>query len=135
MDMQRNYIERPSEMLNLEFADLSRLKPAPSKFHNMTKEQRGIASMALEIAIRDRYDGNNSWFANECGLYPSATREWVIQGMVPAWRVMEVVDLLNHSLARPEILRPDVFREPQDAGPLKDYVGRRAKTAGIRTQV
>ncbi len=130
---ERTFIERPIEMLDLEFADLSQLKTAASRYHRMTDEQRGLAAMALEIAIKDRYDGNNSWFAKEFGLYPSATREWICQGLVPAWRVMKVVDLLNHSLILPEILRPDVFREREDAGPLIEYKGRRSKTVWTGT--
>jgi hypothetical protein len=124
---ERTYIERDPEILNPANANLSQLQHVGNTRCNLSDHDRLLAAMALEIGVADRYDGNSSWFAREVGVSHSLVRRWRMTGLIPAWRVMDVVELMNHSLVTPEILRPDVFRARTDAGPMQHYDGRGQK--------
>ena len=126
-ELNRDFIERDAEMLDPANADPNQLQEAGTMRSNLSDEQRLRAAMALEIGLTDRYYGNSSWFAREVGVTHSLIRRWRMTGLIPAWRVMDVVELMNHSLVTPENLRPDVFRDRKDAGPMQHYDGRGQK--------
>lgn len=126
-DFTRQFIQRDPQILSPTNADVSQLQHVGSARCNLSDLDRLKAAMALEIGVSDRYHGNSSWFAREVGVSHSLVRRWRMTGLIPAWRVMDVVELMNHSLVTPEILRPDVFRLRNNLGPMKFYDGRGQK--------
>lgn len=134
-DLSRNKIVRDDNLLDLSNAEADELQAMGGARNNMTTDQRLRAALALEIALTDRYHGNSSWFAREVGVTHSLTRRWRVTGVVPAHRVMDVVELMNHSLIRPEVLRPDVFREARAVGPMQHYDGRGTKRSVLATPI
>ena len=78
--------------------------------HVLTQKQLRTIVQALAHAMNDRYDGVNAHFAKDMGIRHQATMYWLRSGVIPAERVMDVVDVMHHELITPELLRPDVFR-------------------------
>jgi hypothetical protein len=119
----REYIEA-SPAQRKSKGSIDSLAPAAKSRHAMTDKQRLKAAIVLEHALFDRFHGINTLFASDLGLSHTATVNWLRTGLIPANRVMDVVDAMNHELVTPEILRPDVYREQKAKPPVKNLNGK-----------
>jgi DNA-binding transcriptional regulator YdaS (Cro superfamily) len=78
--------------------------------HAMCEEQQTAAWSAFNEALHLVYKGNISEFARSIEMTPQAVHRWYDRRMIPAHRVLDIVDALDGFVTEYD-LRPDVFRK------------------------